>query len=113
MQRRLSTAIACVGNPKVIFMDEPTTGLGAWRAPGYGCAADVRLWCWRCADPVSRHEVWQVVEKVKQGRVVILTTHNMEEADALADRIAIMCEGRLKYAVVPAALAHPIWAVMC
>lgn len=74
MKRRLSVAIACIGDPKIIFLDEPTTGL----------------------DPVSRREVWAVVQHVKQGRAIILTTHNMEEADVLADRIAIVARGQLK-----------------
>ena len=44
-------------------------------------------------DPVSRRQVWDLIEKVKKGRVVILTTHSMEEADILGDRIGIMAEG--------------------
>eukprot|EP00698_Gefionella_okellyi_P014083 TRINITY_DN3887_c0_g1_i1.p1 TRINITY_DN3887_c0_g1~~TRINITY_DN3887_c0_g1_i1.p1 ORF type:complete len:832 (-),score=163.75 TRINITY_DN3887_c0_g1_i1:339-2834(-) len=74
MKRRLSVAVACIGDPKIIYMDEPTTGL----------------------DPVSRNEVWDVVQKVKTGKVIILTTHNMEEADVLADRVAVLSAGRLK-----------------
>eukprot|EP01130_Rhizamoeba_saxonica_P017887 TRINITY_DN8798_c0_g1_i1.p1 TRINITY_DN8798_c0_g1~~TRINITY_DN8798_c0_g1_i1.p1 ORF type:complete len:1347 (+),score=353.90 TRINITY_DN8798_c0_g1_i1:25-4041(+) len=71
MQRRLSVAIALVGDPKIVYLDEPTTGM----------------------DPVSRRKVWNLIENVKRGRVTLLTTHSMEEADILGDRIAIMKEG--------------------
>lgn len=74
MKRRLSVAIAGTGNPAVIFLDEPTTGL----------------------DPISRRFVWELIKNMKRNRVVILTTHSMEEAEVLSDRIAIMSEGRLK-----------------
>ncbi|KAJ3113665.1 ATP-binding cassette sub- A member 1 [Physocladia obscura] len=73
MKRRLSLVIATIGNPKVIFMDEPTTGM----------------------DPVNRRHVWTFIEKFKKNRVIILTTHSMEEADVLGDRIAIMAHGQL------------------
>jgi ABC-type multidrug transport system ATPase subunit len=74
MKRRLSVAIACIGNPRIIFLDEPTTGM----------------------DPVSRRDVWTLVQKLKKDKVVILTTHAMEEADILSDRIAVVCDGKLK-----------------
>jgi len=74
MKRRLSVAISLVGNPKVIFMDEPTTGL----------------------DPDSRRSLWEVLLKVKPGKCLILTTHSMEEADILTDRIGIMSRGELR-----------------
>eukprot|EP01133_Synstelium_polycarpum_P001084 gene1084-1230_t len=73
MRRRLSTAIALIGDPKIVYLDEPTTGM----------------------DPVSRRQVWNLVEKVKKGRVIILTTHSMEEADVLGDRIGIMKKGKI------------------
>jgi len=73
MQRRLSVAIALIGDPAIVFLDEPTTGM----------------------DPVSRRKVWNLIEKVKRGRVTLLTTHSMEEADILGDKIAIMKDGRL------------------
>jgi ABC-type multidrug transport system ATPase subunit len=73
MKRRLSVAIALVGDPRIVFLDEPTTGM----------------------DPVSRREVWNLIERVKGQRVTLLTTHSMEEADILGDRIAIMKGGRL------------------
>lgn len=74
MKRRLSVAIASIGNPRIIFLDEPTTGM----------------------DPVSRRDVWNLVQKLKKDKVVILTTHAMEEADILSDRIAVVCDGKLK-----------------
>jgi ABC-type multidrug transport system ATPase subunit len=74
MKRRLSVAIAGTGNPGVIFLDEPTTGL----------------------DPISRRFVWDLIKEMKKDRVVILTTHSMEEAEVLSDRIAIMAGGHLK-----------------
>lgn len=74
MKRRLSVAIASIGDPKVIFFDEPTTGM----------------------DPKNRRHVWTLIQSLKVGRVVIMTTHSMEEADVLGDRLGIMCNGRLK-----------------
>ena len=74
MRRRLSVAIALIGNPQVVFLDEPTTGM----------------------DPINRRHVWDVVEAAKQDRCVVLTTHSMEEADILGDTIAIMAKGRLR-----------------
>jgi len=47
-------------------------------------------------DPISRRHVWDIIEKAKQGRAIILTTHSMEEADILSDRIGIMAKGRLR-----------------
>lgn len=73
MKRRLSVAIALIGDPKIVFLDEPTTGM----------------------DPVSRRGVWNLIERVKRGRVTLLTTHSMEEADILGDKIAIMKGGRI------------------
>ncbi|XP_009629715.1 ABC transporter A family member 11-like [Nicotiana tomentosiformis] len=74
MKRRLSLAIALIGDPKLLFLDEPTTGM----------------------DPVTRRHIWSVIEAAKQGRSIILTTHSMEEADILSDRIGIMAKGRLR-----------------
>jgi len=74
MKRRLSVAISAIGNPKVIFMDEPTSGM----------------------DPVSRKDVWALIQKLKRDKVIVLTTHAMEEADVLSDRIGVICDGRLK-----------------
>lgn len=74
MKRRLSVAISSIGEPNIIFLDEPTTGM----------------------DPVSRRHVWELIEELKHNRVIILTTHSMEEADVLADRIGIMAHGKLR-----------------
>jgi len=74
MKRRLSVANSLVGNPDVVFMDEPSTGL----------------------DPASKHQLWDVISASKAGKSMILTTHSMEEADVLCDRIAIMAGGELQ-----------------
>ncbi|XP_052174572.1 ABC transporter A family member 2 isoform X2 [Diospyros lotus] len=74
MKRRLSVAIALIGDPKLVILDEPTTGM----------------------DPITRRHVWDIIEDAKKGRAIILTTHSMEEADILSDRIGIMAKGRLR-----------------
>ncbi|ORZ29892.1 hypothetical protein BCR44DRAFT_54784 [Catenaria anguillulae PL171] len=74
MKRRLSVVISTIGDPKVLILDEPTTGM----------------------DPVNRRHVWAFIEAFKKNRICILTTHSMEEADALGDRVAIMALGRLR-----------------
>ncbi|KAK3267400.1 hypothetical protein CYMTET_24039 [Cymbomonas tetramitiformis] len=74
MKRRLSMAMASLADPDVIFLDEPTTGL----------------------DPLSRRRVWEMIQQLKQERVVVLTTHSMEEADALGDQIAILHTAQLR-----------------
>lgn len=74
MRRRLDIALSLVGNPEVIFLDEPTTGL----------------------DPEARIEVWKTVKELADGgKTVLLTTQYLEEAEQLADRIAILHEGRI------------------
>jgi ABC-type multidrug transport system ATPase subunit len=70
----LMLTAACPLTLQVIFLDEPTTGM----------------------DPVSRRQVWDVIESVKRERCVVLTTHSMEEADILGDTIGIMAKGRLR-----------------
>lgn len=72
-QRRLSIAMALVSEPTVLFLDEPTLGL----------------------DVIARSELWDVIRSLKGRATVILTTHYMEEAEALSDRIGIMKNGRL------------------
>lgn len=72
-QRRLSIAMALITRPRVLFLDEPTMGL----------------------DVIARSELWELIRALKGKITVILTTHYMEEAEALADRIGIMREGRL------------------
>ncbi len=73
-QRRLSIALALVSQPEILFLDEPTLGL----------------------DVLARRELWRVIEALKGKVTVILTTHYLEEAEALADRIGVMAAGRLK-----------------
>src|ERR687891_2846428 len=74
-QRRFSVAAALVNDPEVIFLDEPTTGL----------------------DPQMRHSLWELMQRLnrEEGKSVILTTHYMEEAELLADRVAIIDHGRI------------------
>ncbi|XP_037492924.1 ABC transporter A family member 1 isoform X1 [Jatropha curcas] len=74
MKRKLSLGIALIGNSKVIILDEPTSGM----------------------DPYSMRLIWQLIKKIKKGRIILLTTHSMDEADELGDRIAIMANGSLK-----------------
>ncbi|MBE6764506.1 MAG: ABC transporter ATP-binding protein [Ruminococcaceae bacterium] len=72
-QRRLSIAMAIITEPRVLFLDEPTLGL----------------------DVLARRELWKMIEKLKSSMTIILTTHYLEEAQSLSDRIAIMAKGRL------------------
>jgi ABC-2 type transport system ATP-binding protein len=73
-KQRLAMACALVGDPELLFLDEPTTGL----------------------DPQARRHLWDLVERLKQaGRTIILTTHYMDEAERLCDRVAIMDHGRI------------------
>lgn len=74
MQRRLSIAMALITGPQILFLDEPTLGL----------------------DVLARRELWSAIEKLKGKITIILTTHYMEEAEALSDRVGIMSKGRLK-----------------
>ena len=74
-QRKLSIALALVSQPKILFLDEPTLGL----------------------DVLARRELWQTIESLKGRVTVVLTTHYMEEAEALADRIGIMQNGALRF----------------
>lgn len=74
MQRRLSIAMALISEPKVLFLDEPTLGL----------------------DVLARRELWTAIKELKGKITIILTTHYMEEAEALSDRIGIMAKGKLK-----------------
>ncbi|KAL5721635.1 hypothetical protein ACHQM5_005255 [Ranunculus cassubicifolius] len=74
MKRRLSVAIALIGNPKVVYMDEPSTGL----------------------DPASRKILWDAVKRAKENCAIILTTHSMEEAEILCDRVGIYVDGSMQ-----------------
>ena len=73
-KQRLSVGLALVNDPEIIFMDEPTTGL----------------------DPQARHNVWSIVEKLRErGKTVVITTHYMEEAEQLCHRLAIIDQGKI------------------
>ena len=72
-QRRVSIAMALICEPQILFLDEPTLGL----------------------DVIARHDLWEVIRSLKGRITIILTTHYMEEAEALSDRIGIMKDGRL------------------
>ncbi|KAI9355131.1 P-loop containing nucleoside triphosphate hydrolase protein [Zopfochytrium polystomum] len=73
-KRRLSIAIALVGDPTVVFLDEPTTGL----------------------DPEVRRLIWNIIREAKEGKTIVLTTHSMEEAEAVCQRIGIMAKGSMR-----------------
>jgi ABC-2 type transport system ATP-binding protein len=82
-QRRLDVAIALVGNPELLFLDEPTTGF----------------------DPSARHEAWEVIKNLATlGMTVLLTTHYMDEAQFLADRVAVIAAGRIVAEGTPATI---------
>jgi len=68
MRRRISVALSTMGNPNVILMDEPTTGM----------------------DPVSRRHVWTLIQRLKLEKSIILTTHAMEEAELLSDKLIVL-----------------------
>ena len=72
-QRRVSIAMALISEPQILFLDEPTLGL----------------------DVIARHDLWEVIRSLKGKITIVLTTHYMEEAEALSDRIGIMKSGRL------------------
>merc|ERR1712228_467146 len=73
-KRKLSVAMAMIGSPPIVFLDEPSTGM----------------------DPVSKRNMWQFISETMNGRSVILTTHSMEECEALCHRIGIMVSGQLR-----------------
>ncbi|GLI49274.1 hypothetical protein PLETTINGATMO_14430 [Pseudothermotoga lettingae TMO] len=74
MKRRLSIAMALIPDPQVLFLDEPTLGV----------------------DVIARRELWNIIKKLKRRITMILTTHYMEEAESLADKIGIIVKGKLK-----------------
>jgi ABC-type multidrug transport system ATPase subunit len=74
MQRRVSVAISLVGHSKIVFLDEPTTGL----------------------DPASKRQLWKIISAAKANRAIILTTHNMTEAELLCKRVSIMTDGEMR-----------------
>jgi len=74
MQRRLSIALALITEPEILFLDEPSLGL----------------------DVIARRELWEIIRKLKEKITIILTTHYLEEAEALSDRVAVMQKGKIK-----------------
>ncbi|MER6050569.1 ABC transporter ATP-binding protein [Streptomyces sp. NPDC001793] len=87
-RRRLDLALATLGRPELLFLDEPTTGM----------------------DPEGRHDTWRIIEELRgEGTTIVLTTHHLEEAERLADRLAIMHAGRIAVTGTVAAIvaAHP------
>jgi len=78
-QRRLSIAMALISEPKILFLDEPTLGL----------------------DVLARRELWGIIEELKNKITIILTTHYMEEAENLADKVGIMAKGKLLTVATP------------
>ncbi len=73
-RRRLDVALALIGDPELVFLDEPTTGF----------------------DPSARHHAWEVITDLRElGKTIFLTTHYMDEAQALADRVAVIVDGRI------------------
>jgi ABC-2 type transport system ATP-binding protein len=83
-RRRLDVALALVGDPELVFLDEPTTGF----------------------DPAARRQAWEVIAGLRElGKTILLTTHYMDEAQALADRVAIIAAGRIVAEGAPADLA--------
>jgi len=74
MKRKLCLANAFIGKPKIVFLDEPSSGM----------------------DPVSRRAMWDLIAQLKENRVVILTTHFLAEAEAICDKIAIMINGAIR-----------------
>lgn len=73
MRRRISVALSTMGNPDIILMDEPTTGM----------------------DPVSRRHCWSLIQKMKMDKSIIMSTHAMEEAELLSDKLIVLDKGEL------------------
>jgi ABC-2 type transport system ATP-binding protein len=89
-QRRLDMGLALIGDPELLFLDEPTTGF----------------------DPVARRAAWEIVASLRdEGKTVFLTTHYMDEAEFLADRVAIIVLGEVRAEGTPAALAGGVTRV--
>lgn len=86
MKRKLNVALALLGNPRILFLDEPTAGM----------------------DPHTRRQLWEVLKQSRAERIVCLTTHYMDEADELGDRVAIMVSGRAACVGTNAFLKHKL-----
>lgn len=108
MRRRLSIGVSLVGDPRVIFLDEPTTYVRELQC----CTMRARErrslgWLGNSGlDPETRRHLWDVMLEVKKGRCIILTTHSMEEAEVLTSRIGIVSKGRYCVAPTSRALCH-------
>ena len=88
-RRRLDFALALTGDPDLIFLDEPTTGF----------------------DPEARRRCWDAIGNLRAlGTTIVLTTHYLDEAEQLADRVAILCDGRIRACGTPAELARQVGA---
>ncbi|PRP83974.1 ABC transporter A family protein [Planoprotostelium fungivorum] len=74
MKRRLQVVMSLLGDPRILILDEPTTGM----------------------DPINRRNVWELIREKKGGKLIFLTTHSMEEAEVLGEKVAIMVDGQLK-----------------
>lgn len=79
MKRKVNLGIALIGNSEVVMLDEPTSGM----------------------DPEARRGIWDLLQDIKKDRTILLTTHFMEEADVLGDRIAIMSSGKVECCGTP------------
>jgi ABC-type multidrug transport system ATPase subunit len=75
MRRRLSLLISILGDPFILYLDEPTTGL----------------------DPVNRRKIWKIIDMLKKNKVLLLSTQNMEEADFLCDKVGVLMNGKLMF----------------
>ncbi len=84
LKRRLSIAMALINEPSVLFLDEPTLGL----------------------DVIARRELWKIIKALKGKTTVILTTHYMEEAESLSDRVGIMAKGKLVFVGSPSEIIN-------
>lgn len=84
MRRRISVALSTMGNPNVILLDEPTTGM----------------------DPVSRRHVWTLIQRLKKDKCIIMTTHAMEEAELLSDKLIVLNHGQVKCTGTPLQLKN-------
>jgi ABC-2 type transport system ATP-binding protein len=91
MKRRLSIAMALVSNPQVLFLDEPTLGL----------------------DPQARRAIWEYIAGLKGKKTILLTTHYMEEADSLSDRVGIIDDGKVVALGTPQELKTKIFQMRC
>jgi ABC-2 type transport system ATP-binding protein len=84
-RRRLDFALALAGDPELIFLDEPTTGF----------------------DPEARRRCWDAIANLRAlGTTIVLTTHYLDEAERLADRVAVLCDGTIRACGTPAELAR-------